>query len=205
MLNIVAPIEFLSKRRYSPFVGKGPRTSDNKKLFRDHVKVTSTLLGESGLNQSASSNQHPEGGASSGPARATRHGFERVREDHASEIAQDYVELIADLIEENGEARAVEIAQRLGVSHVTVNKTIGRLKKEGLVTSEPYRAVFLTAKGQALADESKRKHEIVLAFLIRLGVPPSDAEIDAEGIEHHLSPSTLSAMLRFLGETDANH
>lgn len=135
------------------------------------------------------------------PARATRQGFERIREDHAGEIAQDYVELIADLIRENGEARAVDIAQRLGVSHVTVNKTIGRLKKEGLVTSEPYRAVFLTEEGRRLADESRRKHEVVLAFLIKLGVPPTDAEIDAEGIEHHLSPATLEAMLRFLGDS----
>ena len=50
--------------------------------------------------------------------------FQRVRVDHQSETAEDYVELIADLIEERGEARGTDIAQRLGVSTATVE--IGR-------------------------------------------------------------------------------
>jgi DtxR family transcriptional regulator, manganese transport regulator len=59
--------------------------------------------------------------------------FQRVRDAHQTETAEDYVELIADLIEANGEARVVDLSQRFGVSHATVNKVILRLKKEGLV------------------------------------------------------------------------
>lgn len=127
-----------------------------------------------------------------------RNRFERTRADHATEIAEDYVELIADLIDETGEARAVDIADRLGVSHVTVTKTIGRLKRDDLVTSAPYRSVFLTEKGKDLAAQSRRRHETVLEFLTVLGVPRADAETDAEGIEHHISPATFSAIKRFL-------
>jgi DtxR family manganese transport transcriptional regulator len=125
-------------------------------------------------------------------------GHKRTRDDHARELAEDYVELIDDLIMETGEARAVDIATRLGVTHVTVTNTIARLKRAGLVTSEPYRAVFLTEKGKRIATESRNRHELVLEFLLAVGVPPEDAEIDAEGIEHHLSPNTLNAIKKFL-------
>ena len=60
-------------------------------------------------------------------------------------------ELIADLIEETGEARVVDLAQRLGVSNATVNNTIQRLQRDGLVTSKPYRSIFLTEEGEAMA------------------------------------------------------
>src|ERR1051326_4529899 len=77
----------------------------------------------------------------------------QTRREHANEIAEDYVEAIADLLAELGEARVVELAKRLGVTHVTVNRTVARLQNAGLVTSQPYRAIFLTGKGRMLADQ----------------------------------------------------
>jgi DtxR family manganese transport transcriptional regulator len=58
---------------------------------------------------------------------------------------------------------------------------------------EPYQAIFLTGPGQKLAQECKQRHETVVAFLRSLGIPEKTAELDAEGIEHHVSPRTLSA------------
>ena len=127
----------------------------------------------------------------------TTNGYRRTRSDHARETAEDYVELIDDFIRQTGEARAVDVARRLGVTHVTVTKTLGRLKREGLIKSQPYRSIFLTAKGKRLADKSRKRHELVVEFLLALGVPRKDAETDAEGIEHHISPRTLQAMKRF--------
>jgi DtxR family manganese transport transcriptional regulator len=117
----------------------------------------------------------------------------RTRREHANEIAEDYVEAIADLVAETGEARVVDLAKRLGVTHVTVNRTIARLKRAGFVTSQPYRAIFLTDKGRGLAASCKSRHETVVAFLRSLGIPERVAEMDAEGIEHHVSPDTLAA------------
>ncbi len=145
---------------------------------------------------------------SSGPRRSskprtnsTRDGFCRTRRDHASEVAQDYVELIDDLIGECGEARLVDIADRMGVSHVTANKTVGRLQRDGLVEKRPYRAIFLTEQGKRLAERSRRRHQIVYACLLVLGVPERRARIDAEGIEHHISDITLRAMAKFTETT----
>ncbi|MFN0137670.1 MAG: manganese-binding transcriptional regulator MntR [Phycisphaerae bacterium] len=121
----------------------------------------------------------------------------RTRKAHHTEIAEDYCEVIARLIDAHGEARAVDIARTLGVTHVTVVRTVARLQKAGLVTSQPYRAIFLTDAGRQLADDSRRRHDAVVRFLIALGVSPRTAETDAEGIEHHVSAETLEAFENF--------
>lgn len=125
-------------------------------------------------------------------------GFAQTRRDHATELAEDYVELIQGLIAEHGEARLVDIAEHMGVSHVTANKTIGRLQRDGLVQKRPYRSVFLTEQGRKLAEESRERHRIVVEFLCAIGVGEEQAFIDAEGIEHHISAATLNAMSAFL-------
>lgn len=124
--------------------------------------------------------------------------FGRTRDDHRGEIAEDYVELIADLIDATGEARGVDLAQRLGVSNATVNNNVARLQRDGLVRSEPYRSIFLTQSGWSLARRCRRRHRIVLDFLLALGVPERVAATDSEGIEHHVSDETLDAMERWL-------
>lgn len=122
----------------------------------------------------------------------------RTRQEHSQEIAQDYVEIIAELIAATGEARVIDLARRLGVTHVTVARTIQRLQREGLVTSLPYRSIFLTASGSKLSEESRTRHEIVVEFLGSLGVPAPIAQSDAEGIEHHVSAETLQAFVKHL-------
>ncbi len=119
--------------------------------------------------------------------------FRRSRNDRAHATAQDYVEAIADLSASQGEARVTDLARQLGVTHVTVNRTLARLQRLGYVNTQPYRAIFLTDIGRKLAEESKQRHQTVLAFLQSLGIPKSVAEMDAEGIEHHVSPVTLVA------------
>jgi len=127
-----------------------------------------------------------------------RRGFARQRDRRNVMIAEDYCELIADLIVETGEARAVDIARRLGVSHATVVNAVARLRRGGYVLSEPYRAIFLTALGQKIAGESKRRHITVTRLLEALGVDAETARADAEGIEHHVSDATLAAFERFI-------
>lgn len=135
------------------------------------------------------------------PARSD--AFRRTRSDHQAELAEDYVELIAELIEERGEARGSDVAARLGVANATVVKTLKRLQDEKLIEQEPYRAIFLTDAGRTLAENGRRRHAIVESFLRALGVGAEVARLDAEGIEHHVSEETLAAMDRFLKRRDA--
>jgi len=127
----------------------------------------------------------------------SRNAFAKTRADHAGETAEDYVEAVSDILHRQGECRVRDLARLMGVSHVTVTRIIARLQQQELVETEPYRPIHLTSKGLRLAANSRRRHEIVLAFLKALGVPSPEAQRDAEGIEHHVGEKTLLAMRRF--------
>ncbi len=130
--------------------------------------------------------------------------FRRMREAQRTEVAEDYVELIGDLIDMIGEARLTDLAEHLGVSHGTAAKVVQRLQREGLVESLPYRSIFLTERGAEVAAMSRDRHRIVHDFLRALGVGESAAEADAEGIEHHVSQETLEAFNRYTKALSAN-
>jgi len=126
------------------------------------------------------------------PAEGTQaRRFGKARSAQSTALHEDYVELIADLLEGEGEARPTDIARRLGVSHATAIKAIARLKRAGL-------AVFLTEKGRALAERVRLRHRLVVDVLRALGVSSEAAEADAEGIEHYVSDQTLKAFAQFL-------
>ena len=118
----------------------------------------------------------------------------RTRSDHASEVAEDYVEAIAEAIEKRGVCRAMDLVAQFDVTHATVSNTVSRLQRDGLVTTEPYQPIELTAAGRRLARKSRQRHDIVESFLRKLGVSERTAAIDAEGMEHHASKETLAAM-----------
>jgi DtxR family manganese transport transcriptional regulator len=130
------------------------------------------------------------------PAQARR--FLRVRDAQATALLEDYVELIADLLADAGEARLVDIARRMGVAHPTASKTINRLKRQGLAMSELYRGIFLTETGMQMAERARVRHRLVVRVLETLGVPTDVAEADAEGMEHYVSDVTGRAFMKFI-------
>ena len=168
----------------------------------EHHVSPATLAAFSSYSRRTSPAEDPDSGPAPGPA----HGdsptlrFERVRAAHAIELTEDYVEAIDDLIASQGEARVVDLARHFGVSHVTVSRSLGRLQRDGYVQTAPYRPVHLTPIGRSLAARSRERHRIVLAFLLWLGIPARQAEIDAEGVEHHVSLPTLQLFAKLAGE-----
>ena len=127
--------------------------------------------------------------------------FRQARAARRSALVEDYVELIADLIDDGGEARQVDIAARLGVAQPTVAKMLKRLAEDGLVAQKPYRGAFLTPAGQDLALRSRERHRLVEQFLLALGIAPAIARRDAEGLEHHVSEETLDAFAHFVARS----
>jgi DtxR family transcriptional regulator, manganese transport regulator len=141
----------------------------------------------------------PKGGRVPGqPLNEQAERFRGTRAAHRDETAEDYVEAIAQLIDERGEARVRDLAKIMGVSHVTVTRIVGRLQemRPALVETEPYRPITLTREGRRMAERARERHEVVLSFLRSIGVPRRQAEIDTEGIEHHVSDATIRAMRR---------
>jgi len=134
------------------------------------------------------------------PAKTRATHFEAARKSHSLETAEDYTELIYDLSQSEGEARVGTIAEHLGVSHVTALRTVDRLQDQGFVTTEKRKPVTLTAKGRKLALAAKERHETLLEFLLKLGVPRKVAETDVEGMEHHVSDITMKRIEAWLGK-----
>jgi DtxR family manganese transport transcriptional regulator len=124
----------------------------------------------------------------------------RTRRDHATETAEDYVEAVADILAGQEACRVTDLARRFAVSHVTVNRIVERLQNEGLLATEPYQPIKLTSKGRRLAEKCRKRHEIVFDFLRSIGIDEATAAIDAEGIEHHVSPTTLKRFRKLAQE-----
>ncbi|MCA9162323.1 MAG: manganese-binding transcriptional regulator MntR [Planctomycetales bacterium] len=129
---------------------------------------------------------------------------QRTRRDHATETAEDYVEAVADILTENGSCRVTDLARRFAVSHVTVNRIVDRLQKAGLLVTQPYQPIELTPKGRRLAAKCRERHDIVYRFLLAIGVDEPTAAIDAEGIEHHVSPATLKRLRAMVEQISAD-
>lgn len=122
------------------------------------------------------------------------HHFQKVRRQRLNALAEDYTEMIADLIAAHGKVRVCDLAREMGVSHVSVIKTIKKLVRDGYLKDKIHPLIDLTPKGKETAAYSKKKHNILSHFLLKLGVPEHVAAADVEGLEHHISPATLQAI-----------
>jgi DtxR family manganese transport transcriptional regulator len=119
--------------------------------------------------------------------------FKETRTNRHFEIAEDYTELIADLIENQRYVRICDLAREMGISHVSVLRTIKRLVRDGYIVKNGS-SIELTQKGREMAIFSKKKHLILTEFLLLLGVPEPIVATDVEGIEHYISSTTLEAI-----------
>ena len=115
-------------------------------------------------------------------------------ERHTSAAVEDCLERILELINTKGYARVVDIAQSLKISQASVTNMIQRLDAEGLLKYEKYRGLALTTAGEALAQNITRRHQLLTDFLNLLGLDEEVIYHDVEGMEHHISPTTLRAI-----------
>jgi len=115
---------------------------------------------------------------------------------------EDYLEVIYDLIQTKGYARAMDIAERLDVKTPSVTGMAQKLDGMGLVVYERYRGLTLTDKGEKMARSTQRKHALISKLLLMLGTEEQTANEDAEGIEHHVHKDTLNRIKRFVDFAD---
>jgi len=127
---------------------------------------------------------------------AQRHS--RVRRQHSDELAEDYAEAIYNILEGDKDVRISDLQAVFGVSHVTVIKALKRFEEHGYLIYSKSEGIYLTEKGLETAKKSAARHALLVEFLIKLGVSPTQADADAEGTEHHLSEETYDAIRAFL-------
>ena len=118
----------------------------------------------------------------------------------SSSAVEDYLERILELINSKGYARVVDIASRLKISQASVTNMVQRLDAEGLLKYEKYRGLVLTSAGARLARKIARRHRLLTDFLKLLGVDKQVIHHDVEGMEHHISTSTLRAIERLTAQ-----
>ncbi|WOO42230.1 iron dependent repressor, metal binding and dimerization domain protein [Rubellicoccus peritrichatus] len=131
-------------------------------------------------------------------AQHTAMHHERVRRQHSDELAEDYVEAIYELQRQGQLARVMNLQEIFGVSHVSVIRALKRFEGRGLLTRSRTKGIQLTTAGRKMAKNAAERHALVVNFLLKLGVSGSQAQIDAEGIEHHISKETIEAMRKFI-------
>jgi len=112
----------------------------------------------------------------------------------SSTAVEDYLERILELINSKGYARVVDIAAALKISQASVTNMIQRLDAEGLLKYEKYRGLILTGAGKSLANKIAQRHKLLTDFLGLLGLDDRVIYHDVEGMEHHISASTLRAI-----------
>lgn len=118
--------------------------------------------------------------------------------------AEDYLEQIYNLIESKGYARVVDIAQNLGISQASVTNMIQKLDAEGYLVYERYRGVALTSEGKRVGQAIAKRHDILTRLLAGFGLDADTVHRDVEGMEHHISKSTLKVLTLILEELEGN-
>ena len=155
-----------------------------------------------GGGRAAGGGGRSEGGDSGRGGPGTR--LESIRAVHESESKksttrmEDYLEVIAELVEMKGYATTLDVSRYMGVSAPSVTKMLQRLDENGHLKYEKYRGICLTAKGSRLAEAVRQRHSILLEFFEILGVSRDAADRDAEGIEHHLDAKTIRQLRKFI-------
>ncbi|HWB06944.1 MAG TPA: transcriptional regulator MntR [Verrucomicrobiales bacterium] len=113
-----------------------------------------------------------------------------------SAAVEDYLETILQLIDTKGYARVIDIAAGLGISQASVTNMVQRMDAGGLLKYEKYRGLTLTAEGRRLGENITHRHSVLTEFLRMLGLPEDIVYRDVEGMEHHISPTTVAALVR---------
>jgi len=111
---------------------------------------------------------------------------------------EDYLEVIAELVELKGYATTLDISRFMNVSPPSVTKMLQKLDEKKYLEYEKYHGINLTDIGKQVADTIRRKHSILLEFFEILNVGKGIANQDTEGLEHHLNDKTIRQLRKFI-------
>jgi DtxR family Mn-dependent transcriptional regulator len=121
-----------------------------------------------------------------------------------SQSLEDYLETIYQLIQEGKVARVKDVAARLKVQMPSVTGAVRSLVSRGLVDHDPYSYITLTDKGEGIARDMVRRHEVLTHFLIAfLGLDEDVAERNACEMEHAIEPVVLDRLVDFVEQAEA--
>ena len=122
-----------------------------------------------------------------------------------SNSMEDYLEAISTLKQKKDYVRVKDIAKEMKVRMPSVTGALKALTDRNLVRHEKYEYVELTEEGTKIAEEIKRRHNLISKFLTHiLKIDPEIAEKDACKIEHSVSPITVERLIKLVESMDSN-
>ncbi len=114
------------------------------------------------------------------------------------ESGEMYLETILILSKTSNEVRSLDVAEYMGFSKPSVSRAVGILKDGGFVVTDHSGFLFLTDKGQELAETIYERHTLLSKWLMNLGVEEKVAVEDACKIEHDISEESFEAIKQFV-------
>jgi len=119
---------------------------------------------------------------------------------HLQESAEMYLETIHVLSQKNAFVRSIDVADYMGYSKPSVSRAVSILKKNGYVIMNEDSSLSLTESGKEIAEKIYERHNVLSAFLVRLGVEKETAAEDACKMEHVISDSAFEALKKFVAQ-----
>lgn len=122
----------------------------------------------------------------------------KTKKTSSTTSEEDYLEVIAELVELKGYATTLDISRFMNVSPPSVTKMLQKLDEKKYLEYEKYHGINLTDIGKQVADTIRRKHSTLLEFFEILNVGKGIANQDTEGLEHHLNDKTIRQLKKFI-------
>lgn len=115
---------------------------------------------------------------------------------HKNESAENYLETILELGEKLPEVRSVDVANELGFKKSSVSVAMKNLREKEHITVTDAGFIYLTESGRKIAEMIRERHQLLMLWLTKLGVPEDIASEDACKLEHVLSVESFEAIKR---------
>jgi DtxR family Mn-dependent transcriptional regulator len=113
---------------------------------------------------------------------------------------EQYLKAIHSLEGKDGMVHTKDLAESLGVRPSSVSEFCRKLRGEGYISWEPYHGATLTDEGRRIAANVEEKYDILLTFLLSLGVERQEAIDQACCIEHEISEESVTRLKDLMGK-----
>ena len=121
------------------------------------------------------------------------------------ESAEDYLEAILKLKENQGMVRSIDIVRELGFSKPSISVAMKNLRENGYIQMDADGAITLLPPGEEIAQRIYARHQLLSEFLTQLGVSPETAAADACKIEHDISEESYERIREVTRQKRTNH
>ncbi len=120
----------------------------------------------------------------------TMKGYTLLSDNQITSAMEDYLEMIARILQEGDPVRVIDLSRRLHVKASSASKMVQQLARAGLVLAPKYGSIALTETGAALGDYLLYRHDVLHRFLCLLNHSGDELE-QVEKIEHFFNDHTI--------------